>query len=170
MRPHAVSRLVAALVTACGAIALLGASPPPQHTAARYFLGTWNCGGVKWTWSALDPGSGWVRIVYGDPKKPAGSAVVGYVDALRTYVYRDFHADGSYADLVTAGPVGGRWTFNGPYYPSAASAPLYGRIIYIVVNPRRYDRTFAMLKGRKLVPMGGDRCIKVSPKGRRVEK
>lgn len=141
------------------AVVLLGASEP--RADARYFLGTWTCAGTTWTWTPLLGDDRWIRNVYGDPRAPDGTAVMGWVPRLAAFVYRDFHADGSYADLTSPGLVDGRWVFSGPYYPAAGGAPLNGRITYTVAGPARYDRTFEMLRDGAYVRMGGDGCTKV---------
>lgn len=139
---------------------LLGASQP--HSDAAYFLGTWKCAGVTWAFMPLAPESPWIRDVYGDPAHPDGTAVLGYVDGLHAWVYRDFHADGSYADLTSNGPKDGRWEWMGPYYPASGGPTLNARISYIVVDPSRFDRVFESLKDGAFVKLGGDTCTKTS--------
>lgn len=143
------------------AVSLLGASASNPQAQLQYFVGTWTCGGSTWTWSQLAPGSAWILNVYGDPKHPDGNAVVGYVASLHAFVYRDFHADGSYADLTTKGYVNGRWTFTGPYYPKGAAKPLAAHVVYTVVNREQYDRAFLADKAGKLTPMSDDHCVRV---------
>jgi hypothetical protein len=149
------------------------ANADDARNEARYFLGSWTCvtqipanGSTAartlrtaWTFAPLSAGSGWIRIVYGDPASPDGTAVVGYVSELKKFVYRDFHADGSYADISSAAPVDGRWVWTGPYYP-AAGGVLNGRIVYTMVSPTRYDRSFESVVDGKAVAMGGDTCTK----------
>ena len=150
------------------ALALAAASAPPNAatttppTNANYFLGTWRCAGVRWSFARLVPGSPWIQNVYGDPAHPAGSAVIGYVSGLHAWVYRDFHSDGSYADVTSGGPANGKWEWTGPYYPGGGGPPLYGRVTYVIVSPTRYNRVFETLKNGALVRMGGDTCTKES--------
>lgn len=139
---------------------LIGAAPAGPAADAMYFKGAWACAGTTWTWSQLFGDDSWLRVEYGDPKDPAGQAVMGWVPRLQRFVYRDFHADGSYADLTSTGLVNGRWVFTGPYYPADGSAPLNGQISYVVVSPARYDRIFETLRDGSLVKLGGDTCTR----------
>ncbi|HEY5145807.1 MAG TPA: hypothetical protein VII82_03540 [Polyangiaceae bacterium] len=138
---------------------LPAATAAPRDDAA-YFAGTWTCAGTPWRWTNLMADDAWLRIEYGDRRHPDGQAVMGWVPRLRSFVYRDFHADGSYADLTSLGLANGRWVFTGPYYPADGSAPLNGQISYVVTSPSHYDRVFEMLRDGKLVRMGGDSCTK----------
>ena len=140
------------------AIALLGADPSPA-AAARYFAGNWKCAGTPVTFSALVEGSSWTRVSYGVP--PAnGTAVMGYVASLSGWVFRDFHADGAYADMASPGPSDGRWQWTGPYYPQEGGPPLNGRVTYLEISPTRFDRTFELLQDQSFVRTGNDSCIK----------
>ena len=135
----------------------LAATDPPD---ARYFIGSWTCGSTPWNFAPLPGGSAWIRDVYGDPADPYGTAVFGYVPALHAWIYRDFHADGGYAELTSPGLTDGTWVWTGPYYPADGGAPLAGRITYAIVDPSHYDRTFESLEGGTYVKKGGDRCVK----------
>ena len=128
--------------------------------ALAFFLGSWHCGSVPWTFTAFTDGSPWVLITYGDPAKPGGKAVAGYVAGLGRYVYRDFHSDGAYADVSSAPPQNGRWEWTGPYYPAGATTPMNGRITYVQRDASHYDRIFQTDRNGTLVPMGGDSCMK----------
>jgi len=147
------------LALAAGA-ALLGAGQP--HSDALYFLGTWKCAGVTWTFLPLADGGPWIRDIYGDPAHPDGTAVLGHVDGLHAWVYRDFHADGSYADLTSPGLKDGRWEWTGSYYPASGGAALEARISYVIVDPARFDRIFESQKDGTFAKMGGDTCAKTS--------
>jgi hypothetical protein len=150
-------------VAVVAALLLLGAAPSPSPADLRYFMGTWSCHGTSWKWAPLGPGSSWVRNVYGDAAHPDGTAVMGYVGILHEYVYRDFHRDGSYADLVSPGLRHGRWSFSGPYYAAGLAAPLQGLITYTIVSLHRYDRAFFTRKNGVLAPGGGDYCERTTP-------
>jgi hypothetical protein len=88
--------------------------------------------------------------------------VMGYVIVLNAWIYRDFHADGSYADLTSPGLVGGRWVWSGPYYRASGGPALNGRITYVEVDAKRYDRTFESLENGAYINRGGDSCLKSS--------
>jgi heat shock protein HslJ len=158
-------KMTLVLAAAC---ALLGAaSPPPEPasappvapTDAAYFVGTWHCADVQWTFAPILENSGWIRVTYGDPRRPAGMAVMGWVPQQKRWIYRDFHADGSYADLTSPGAVNGRWEWTGPYYP-AEGGELHGRVTYAIVDSNQYDRIFEALEGGAFVKHGGDSCVK----------
>jgi hypothetical protein len=142
----------------CAALALLGASDPQND--GKYFVGKWTCGGVPWSFAPLLAGSSWIEISYGRAGNPDGTAVMGYVTGLGTWVYRDFHADGSYADLTSPGLVDGRWVWSGPYYRAAGGPALNGRITYVEVDAAHYDRIFESLESGVYVKHGNDSCMK----------
>jgi hypothetical protein len=145
------------------------------RTAVRYFLGNWTCVTpiaatastpartvrTAWTFSSLYGDDAWIRVVYGDPARPDGSAVIGYVTDLKRFVYRDFHADGAYADISAAPPANNQWEWTGPYYPVTGGV-LNGRIVYTMVDATRYHRSFEAIVDGKPTAMGGDTCTKVS--------
>jgi len=130
-------------------------------TAAKYFVGSWMCGPVHWTFSPLAKASPWLKVVYGNPKRPDGVAVFGYVDGLHGFVYRDFHADGSYANLTSIGPVNGSWIWTGPYYPPGGGDALFGRIVYVIKSPTQYVRKFEQFTNGQTIERGGDVCTKL---------
>jgi len=142
------------------ALALLGASDPQND--GRYFTGKWTCAGVPWTFALLPGSKSWTEITYGPPDDVTGTAVMGYVAVLKAWVYRDFHADGSYADLTSPGLVDGRWIWSGPYYRASGGPVLNGRITYVEVDAKRYDRIFESLENGAYVSHGGDSCLKSS--------
>jgi hypothetical protein len=143
------------------AFALLGADPNPSSDV-RYFLGSWKCAGVPMTFAPLTDGSPWTRLSYG--VAPAnGTAILGYVTSLGGWIFRDFHADGAYADMSSPGPSDGRWQWTGPYYPQEGGPPLGGRVTYSEVSPTRFDRVFEVMRDDNFVPTGNDSCMKVNP-------
>src|SRR5579871_1032047 len=102
---------------------------PDPGGAVAYFSGNWLCGNVTWSFTPLEPGSPWLRVNYRTATTSFGTAVFGYVPRLHAYVYRDFHADGGYADLAAKPPGGDKkWVFTGPFYQIDGSAPLNGYI------------------------------------------
>lgn len=148
------------IVAFVAALTLLGTSA--RVSDAAYFQGAWNCAGARWTFAALAADSPWTSIVYGNAAHPDGHAVMGRVAGLHAWVYRDFHADGSYADLTSAGLKDGRWVWSGPYYPASGGPALNGRITYTIVSPDRYDRSFASSQpDGSLKAMGGDFCTRI---------
>jgi len=130
-------------------------------TALKYFTGSWMCGPVNWTFTPFPKSSPWVKVLYGKPYHPDGLAMFGYVESLHGYVYRDFHADGSYANLTSVGPVNGTWIFTGPYYPSGGGKALYGKISYVIKSPTQYDRKFQQFENGQTIDRGGDTCTKL---------
>jgi len=151
------------------ALVLLVALPraaPAAPDDSRYFVGEWICGGTTpWTFAPLGPGDAtWIKVTYGKADQPYGTAVLGFVKGLGAWVYRDFHTDGSYADLTSPGLVDGRWVWSGPYYPVGSTTVLNGHVTYVVVDAQRYDRVFESLKDGKLVKMGGDTCLRQTVK------
>jgi hypothetical protein len=151
--------LLFAAALAC-ALSQVAAADDPR-AAVAYFAGTWSCDGTIWTFAPLLGDTTWIRAVYGKPASPDGTAIIGYVTELKKYVFRDFHADGSYADISSDGLVDGRWVWTGPYYPSAGGV-LDGHITYTIDGPTRFERTFASLADGQLKPMGRDVCTKQS--------
>lgn len=142
-------------------VVLLGASDP--SAADRVFVGSWNCAGTSWTFAPFNGSTTWLRVDYAAPSTPnGGSAIVGYVPLLGKFVYRDFHSDGAYADLTAAPPVDNRWLWSGPYYAPGLQAVLNGRITYVVVDAKRYDRIFETERDGNFVKMGGDSCVRTS--------
>jgi hypothetical protein len=133
------------------------AAPPAD---LQYFVGTWHCGNERWTYSPF--GTNWVRIEYAHGDTIDGIAYAGYVAQLDAYVYRDFHADGSYAELFSAPPAAtGQWKWHGPYYAAGQTGPLNGEISYTETNETAFARAFASReKDGTLTPRGGDVCTK----------
>jgi hypothetical protein len=148
------------LAVAIGAVFALSAQTPAP--AQKYFLGSWTCGPVHWNFAPLSKGSSWLRVVYGNPKRPQGIAVLGFVEGLQGYIYRDFHADGSYANLSSTGPVKDTWVWTGPYYPAGGGDAVMGRIVYTIKSPSEYDRKFQQFLNGQTVDRGGDTCRRLT--------
>jgi hypothetical protein len=142
------------------ASALLGATGDPA-ASVRYFSGTWKCGETTVTFAPFTETGGWTRVSYGSVA-PEGTAILGYVSGLHAFVYRDFHADGAYAELSSPGPSDGRWQWTGPYYPQEGGPPLQDRTTYVERSPTRFERTFELLQGAAYVPTGNDTCVKAA--------
>jgi hypothetical protein len=156
-RMNGLRALLFAAALLCATHPVAAADDP--RAAAAYFIGTWSCDGTLWTFAPLLGDTTWIRVVYGSPAKPDGNAVIGYVSETKKYVFRDFHADGGYADISSDGPVDGRWLWSGPYYP-AGGGVVDGRITYVVDGPERYERTFASVVNGQSKTMGRDVCTK----------
>ena len=130
------------------------------------FGGSWTCHDgryqVPWQISAA-PGSAWTIVRWGDQSnQDGGVAYVGYVEKLGHWVYRDFHYDGSYSDIIAdrtsdTADNGQTWHFSGPYY--RAGAEFNGDIQWNVKGDR-IDRVFSSLKDGKLTPSGSDFCVR----------
>jgi hypothetical protein len=142
------------------AFSLLGADRDPS-TAVRYFLGSWRCAEIPVSFEPLVAGSSWTRVEYGDESN-RGTAIVGYVASLGGYVFRDFRADGAYAEMVSPGPSDGRWQWTGPYYPQEGGPALSGRVTYTEISPTHFDRRFELLRDQEFVPAGNDSCRKIA--------
>ena len=142
------------------AFVALSAGSARASSPADYFRGTWKCGAVRWSFTPLNSGSTWTKIVYGDPARPYGLAALGYVPGLHRFVYRDFHSDGSYADLTSPAPRDGKWNWTGPYYPIDGKSILRGHVIYVEKGPARYDRHFLQTVNGHDVDRGGDVCVR----------
>ena len=151
-------------------LALVAAVVAPAKSSNAFltdFAGSWRCsakGEQPSLWRiGRVPGSRWVRVDWGirPDGLPSGSAFVGYIPARGTWVYRDFHGGGSYANMHGTRASDGTWSWSGPFYPYSAargSAPLAGRITWKRSDARHVVRTFASLERGTLVPHGGDVC------------
>lgn len=154
--------------------ALAAALAQPAHRASaptnaflRDFAGTWNCrapGQPASRWRIVRVrGSRWVRVDWGLSAAgiPAGSAFVGYITQRQHWVYRDFHADGSYANMHGVRAGDGTWSWTGPYDPAnakAGNAPLEGLITWRRIDATHIARTFMQRLNGTTIPRGSDRC------------
>ncbi len=129
---------------------------------AQTFSGSWTCHsqGTDVPWSiAYAPGSNWTTVRWSDQSSDRGGiAYVGYIPALRHWIYEDFHYDGSYAVNTSDGPQNGTWTWEGTFYTGERT--MHGRILWKLSSPARIDRTFMVLAGGKATPSGADYCTK----------
>jgi hypothetical protein len=67
------------------------------------------------TWTiAQAPKSSWV-IVHWSAREANGTAFVGYLGHDQTWIYDDFHSDGSFSANTSPGPVNGTWTWSGSF-------------------------------------------------------
>src|ERR1700761_6023576 len=106
-------RIIGCAAAAFCVLAAQGVQAAAEPAAAQYFIGNWTCVTssaatatsparvirTPWAFTPMFGDAGWIRVIYGDPAKPDGTAIIGYVSDLKKFVYRDFHADGSYADI-----------------------------------------------------------------------
>lgn len=125
------------------------------------FAGSWLCHSqnavVPWNITGT-PGGSWTTVSWGNQQGVnAGVAMVGYVPALGKWVYRDFHYDGSYAD-ITGVQNGNQWRWTGPYY--SGTQQLNGDILWTLSSHGRIDRAFRSVINGKLTPSGTDYCVR----------
>ena len=127
------------------------------------FGGTWTCAsetpgvphphGTRWTIAAA-PHSSWTRVQF-SPAHDGGVAYVGWLAPARTWIYEDFHDDGSYATNASPGPVAGVWTWTGAYTSA-------DRVLHYAVQWRRdgatIRRAFGRMIGTSFRPSAGDLC------------
>lgn len=130
---------------------------------AQAFSGSWSCvsNGYAVPWSiAPAPGNAWTTVRWGNQQTAGGGiAYVAYEPALGKWLYRDFHYDGSYADL-TGTQSGEQWRWTGPYYRDGEI--LNGDIVWTLQSANRIERTFRRLAGGKLIPSGSDYCVRTA--------
>jgi hypothetical protein len=111
-----------------------------------------------WHIHAPDAG-GWSHLDYGVGGVVGGNAVVGRLSAMKSWIYDDYHADGSFARNSAADPTGGIWRWRGTYYPSHGAKSLTGKVEWRIKNAARFDMFFyppAALKTN--VPSGSQSC------------
>ncbi len=127
------------------------------------FGGTWVCAPsgpgatyareTRWQIAAI-PHSTWTRVTYA-PGGNGGTAFVGYLPFQRSWIYQDFHDDGSFADNRSPGPDHGVWTWTGAYVTDR-------RMLHYAVQWRRVgnriERSFGVLLGTSFRSSGGDVC------------
>ena len=139
-------------------------------TAASLFLtqfgGTWSCGNAQyhaaWTIAQAPGKSAWTSVTYGDPKNPGGTAYVGWLPQQQRYVYRDFHSDGSYAELSAPTPSNGTWTWTGDYYPAGGSKDDGPLITWRLAPDGSIERHFSKRTGTTVEERGSDRCTRTT--------
>jgi hypothetical protein len=127
------------------------------------FGGTWTCtatapgGGhatlTRWTIAAV-PHSSWARVSF-ERVDDGGTAFVGYLPLTKTWLYEDFHDDGSFATNASPGPADGVWTFRGSYTTAQ-------HLAHYAVQWRRdgnaLRRGFGRLIGASFRENASDRC------------
>lgn len=151
--------------------AALAPIPAPAAVESNAFLhdfaGSWSCSAPEQTASewriAAVPGSLWARVDWGLDASgvAAGTAFVGYIEQQQRWVYRDFHGDGSYANIHGYRAADGTWTWSGPYFRADAkpgTAPLDGVITWKRVDATHVARTYAQRIGARVTPEGSDIC------------
>lgn len=124
------------------------------------FRGTWNCGGTTWTIAQAPGDSSWASVTYAGRKTVYGTAYVGWLPQLQSFVYRDFHNDGSLAELTSAPPTDNTWTWTGAYYAGTEPVDTHGRVTWTYKAPGTIVRHFGKEQDGKYVELGHDECAK----------
>lgn len=127
---------------------------------AQMFGGTWTCHDGSYTvpWRIAPAAAPtWTTVSYGSPNL-GGIAYVGYLPAAHSWIYDDFHSDGSYSRNLSPGPSGSTWVWTGSYF--TATQIRQGSVTWRLTSSRRIDRIFAPLQNGKYVTSGGDYCTK----------
>lgn len=127
------------------------------------FTGSWICHSqnalVPWE-IAPAPGGAWTAVRWSDQTNDNGGiAYVGFQPKLGRWVYRDFHYDGSYAD-ITGTQTGNQWRWTGPFY--AGRRQFDGDILWTLSSPDRIDRVFRSVVNGKLTQTGSDYCVRAA--------
>jgi hypothetical protein len=142
---------------------------------AQAFAGAWTCHSdmpatsdhaahsVTTEWSIESaPGDKWAIVKWGaqDGSANGGIAYVGYVPSENDWAYQDFHYDGSFGVLTSAGPdKDNMWTWAGGAYYTQTGI-LHGQATWKLASPTRIDRTFTRVADGKPQPVGSDYCTK----------
>ena len=128
------------------------------------FGGTWSCAqqsagvararSTTWTIEAA-PHSTWTRVTFVSARDGGGVGYVGYLPLGKTWIYEDFHDDGSFSTNASPGPVNGTWTWSGEYTTPA-------RVVHYAVQWRRdgdrIGRAFGRLIGASFRESSSDLC------------
>lgn len=128
------------------------------------FGGAWRCGNARYSapWKIVSPdGDYWTIVTYGPPDKPGGVAYVGYLPQMHVYVYHDYHADGSFADLTASAPSDRTWHFTGSYYPAGGAKDDGPDITWTLTPQGTIQRVFSQRVDGKLIERGRDTCTKI---------
>ena len=159
---------VSALVPSTARAALM---PQSQFAA---FRGAWTCT-VRasapphkvrfishWTFAPADAG-GWMRLSYGSGGEIGGNAVVGYLAKEHTWIYEDFHTDGSYAH-ERGSIANGVWTWAGTYYPPHGAAPITGKVEWHTKSRAAFEMLFYPPGASSTsAPSGKQSCVRTQP-------
>ncbi len=151
---------------------VLAAVVPAASPFAQAFTGSWNCSQhiaaasgrpahimhSDWIIAPAAGSRNWTIVRWGPHGEQGGTAYVGYVPRLRTWLYDDFHGDGSYARSTSRGPHGGTWAWYGTYYTSDAQLS-YGPILWSVKN-NRLERKYEQTVAGHTRQLGADSCAK----------
>ncbi len=106
-------------------VALLAAVVPAASLFAQAFTGSWNCSAKvpptqghpgrvitsNWVIAPMAGSKNWTIVRWGPHGEQGGTAYVGYVPKLRSWIYDAFHGDGSYARSMSSGPRNGTWSW-----------------------------------------------------------
>jgi hypothetical protein len=130
------------------------------------FGGTWSCTphipGVvaaprsRWT-IAQAPQSSWV-VLHWSARTANGTAFVGYLGHDQTWVYDDFHSDGSLTANTSPGPVNGVWTWSGSF---TTQQRLHHGAIQWRREGKGFRQSFGRLIGASFVESASATCASV---------
>ena len=138
------------------------------HVAAHFFNdfgGSWTCGNSQYhaQWSITSPeGNYWTIVQYGvDLQHPGGTAYVGFLPQKNAYVYNDFHADGSLAQLSSPLPGADHtWRWTGVFYQTGKDPDPNGDITWTLTPKGTIERHFRKVVNGTPKEMGSDTCTK----------
>ena len=133
------------------------------NAAFSWFLGSWDCHSPRYSsinTYTVAQGGHWIVNHWGPRSEPGGVAYIGYVAAKHQWVYDDFHYDGGWGEVTSAGDQHRSWTWAGPYYTPDGQT-LHGRIVYVIRNSGRYDRIFETPNGKRWTQAGSDVCTRL---------
>ncbi len=140
------------------------AATPSGMASMSWFAGDWTCSyngqTAEWHFDAPDSG-GWTRLTYGRGGQLGGAAVIGYVPALKQWVYDDFHADGAYAQQNSPEFADHQWVWSGVFYPAGGASPMHGHVVWQVEDERHFTMLFyPPSSAQSQKPSGQQTCVR----------
>jgi hypothetical protein len=131
------------------------------------FGGAWSCmqyvpgspvaGPTHWTIAAA-PKSAWSIVQWGSLAHDHGTAFVAYLPPDRSWLYADFHNDGSVATSTSTGPQNGVWTWSGEF---VTQAHIYHGAITWQRRGKTLRQGFGRLLGTSFRESAHAECTKV---------
>lgn len=128
------------------------------------FAGSWTCGlhspgshvpPTHWRIAAV-PGSSWTSVRWSANGHPGGIAYVGYLAPDKSWIYEDFHDDGSYGTAGSPGPLNGTWTWSGAF--TSSQRTLHGAAVWRRTNPVTIRMGFGRLVGTSFRETSYNEC------------